>query len=1099
MARLLAERARAPRRHPVSFGQQRLWFLDRFTGGGAVYNIPVAFEVRGPLDVAALRTALRAVVARHGALRTTFTEADGGPVQLVHPTGEPDLTERDLTGLPEADRDAEATRLVWELAGRSFDLTTGPLLRTLVVRTAPDRHHLAFCLHHIVSDAWSLGVLFRELAAGYGAALAGQPVRLPDLPTQYADFAVWQRERLAGDALRGQLDHWREHLRGAPALLSLPTDRPRPTHRAHRGAAHYFTVDADVTARLEEFARDAGATLYMVLLGGFQAVLSRHSGQDDIVVGTPVAGRDHPDLEPLIGFFVNTLPLRVSTAGSPSLRDLVHRVREATLGGLGNADVPFEKLVEELQPDRSLAHAPVFQVQFILQNAPYDGFRLAGCTATSLEVDSGSAKFDLTLVGERLPDGTLRLAFEYDTDLFDAATVDRLGRHLGILLTAAVTDPDRPLDRIPLLTGADRHRVLVGWNDTDRPLPANSVLDLLPTDATHSGPDGTGPGGAAAAATGPLVSGPDGQLDHAGLHHRAGRIAARLAAAGVTPDTPVGLCLDRGVEMLAAVLGVWRAGAGYLPLDPALPAERLRYMLADSGASVLVTRRAVVERLGDALDGTAITVLLLDDEHPDGPVEPPAVTPHPDSLAYLIYTSGSTGRPKGVAVPHRAVANLVAAFAADLDLNPADRFAAITTLSFDISVLELLVPLVRRIPLLVVGADETADGAALRRRLTAAGTTVLQATPATWRMLLAAGGVPAGVRLRITGGEALPRDLADALLTDGATLWNCYGPTETTVYSSGAPVPPAPAPVDLGGPVANTRLYLLDEAFQPVPVGVVGELYVGGTGVARGYHARPGLTADRFVPDPFGDRPGGRLYRTGDLARWRPDGRVEYLGRADHQVKVRGFRIELGEIEVALRDQDAVADAVVTTWTGSDGDTRLVGYAVPAAGVDPDTLWDRIRPALAGRLPEYMVPATLVPLAAFPLNANGKVDRAALPEPRWADASTDRVPPRDPVERLLADVWAEVLRVADVGVHDDFFRLGGHSLLGTQALSRVGAALEMEVPVRMLFQYPTVAALAGALRATEPAPGHVDAVAALRAEVADLSDEELRALLGGDA
>ncbi|TWJ29674.1 amino acid adenylation domain-containing protein [Micromonospora sagamiensis] len=837
----------------------------------------------------------------------------------------------------------------------------------------------------------------------------------------------------------------------------------------------------------------------MTLLAGFQAVLSRHSGQDDIVVGTPVAGRNHPDLEGLIGFFVNTVALRVSTAGSPSLRDLVDRVREVALAGLGNADLPFEKLVEELQPDRSLAHAPVFQAQLVLQNAPYDGFRLTGCTATTLEVDSGSAKFDLTLVGERTADGALRLAFEYDTALFDVATVDRLGRHLCTLLEAAVADPDRPLDRIPLLRGAELRQALVEWNATDRPLPeVSSVWELLPT-------------GPAAPGSAPAVTGPDGQLDRTGLHRWAGRIAGRLLAAGVGPDTPVGICLDRGAGMVAAVLGVWRAGAGYLPLDPALPAERLRFMLADSGTRVVLTSRAVADRLAGVLD--EVPSLLTLDADTEAAADTgaaaagagvagadgsgPAVVPHPDALAYLLYTSGSTGRPKGVAVGHRAVLNLLTSFRDDLDLGPGDLFAAVTTLSFDISVVELLLPLMCDVPLLVVGADETGDGPALRRRLADSGATVLQATPATWRLLLAAGGVPPAVRLRVTGGEALPRDLADALLADGAALWNCYGPTETTVYSSGGPVPPAPAAVTIGGPIANTRLHLLDEAFQPVPVGVVGELYVGGAGVARGYHGRPGLTAERFVPDPFGDRPGARLYATGDLARRRPDGRVEYLGRADHQVKVRGFRIEPGEIETLLRARTEVVDAVVTAWAGGDGDTRLVAYAVPAAGTDPDTLWERVRPALARQLPEYMLPAALVPLAALPLNDNGKVDRKALPAPRWTDPSAARVAPRDAVEQLVAEVWQEVLRVDTIGVHDDFFRLGGHSLLGVRALGRIGAAVEMEVPIPLLFAAPTVAAMAAALRAAEPAPGHVDAVAAFRQEMAGLSDEELRALVEG--
>ncbi|WP_407566864.1 amino acid adenylation domain-containing protein [Polymorphospora sp. A560] len=1083
LARMLTERAKAPRSYPVSFGQQRLWFLDRFQPGDPVYNIPVAFKVAGPLDPGALRAALNVVVGRHGALRTTFTEAGGEPVQVVRPAVEFDLPVVDLAGHPEADRAAEAVRLAWADAAAPFDLAAGPLFRAQLIRVGEEEHYLALNLHHIICDAWSLGVLFRELSTAYAAILAGEKPKLPELPTQYADFAVWQRDKLAGDTLREQLDYWVDHLRGAPALLSLPTDRPRPAVRSYRGALHYFTLPNTLKQRIETFNQATGVTMFMTLLAAFQAVLSRHSGQDDIVVGTPVAGRNHPDLEGLIGFFVNTVALRVSTAGSPSLRELAGRVREVTLGGLGNADVPFEKLVEELQPERSLGHSPVFQAQMILQNAPNDELVFGSASANSLEVDSGSAKFDISLVGETMPSGALRLAFEYDTDLFDAETVARLGRHLTALLDAGTAEPDRPLNRIPLLTGVERWRAVVEWNDTERGLPpVDSILDLLDDEPAAPG-------------TPPALTGPDGAVDPDGLARRSDLIAHRLVAAGVEPGTPVGLCLDRGVDMVAAVLGVWKAGAGYLPLDPSLPADRLRYMLSDSGARVVVTQNAVANRLDGALDDVP-TVLRLDDgAGGDVPAGPPGVAVHPEGLAYLIYTSGSTGRPKGVAVPHRAVVNLVASFHDDLDLGPDDVFAAVTTLSFDISVLELLVPLVRGVPLLVVGTDEVGDGPALRRRLVDAGVTAMQATPATWRLLLATGGVPEGLRLRLCGGEALPPDLAAALTTDGATLWNCYGPTETTVWSAATPVAPDAA-IDLGAPIANTRLYVLDEALQPVPVGVVGEVHIGGAGVVRGYHGRAGLTAERFRPDPFSDQPGARIYATGDLARQRSDGRLEFLGRIDHQVKVRGFRIELGEIEAALREHELVADAVVGTWAGEGGDARLVGYAVPAPGTDPEALWTAVRPTLAGRLPEYMIPATLMPLTALPLNANGKVDRNALPEPRWGDPEAERVPPRDPVERVLAEIWQEVLRVDGVGAFDDFFRLGGHSLLGAQALSRIGATFEMEVPIRVLFEAPTVATMAGALRDREPAAGHVDTIAALRQEVAGLSTEELRALLG---
>jgi amino acid adenylation domain-containing protein len=1129
VARLLARRAQAPRAYPLSFGQRRLWFLDRFRPGDPVYNIPAAFRVAGPLDEAALRTALDAVVARHGALRTTFADSGGEPVQLVHPPRPVELTVTDLAGTelagtdlagtdlagtgPTADagvdaREAEAKRLVWAEAGRPFDLAAGPLFRVLLVRVHPQLHYLSLCLHHIVSDAWSLGVLYTDLNAAYDAVVAGATPQLPPLPTQYGEFAVWQRERLGpGSAeLARQLGYWREALGGAPALLTLPTDRPRPAAQSYRGAVYYASAGPARTARLREFGQAHQATLFMTLLAGFSALLHRYSGQTDVVVGTPVAGRSHPDVEPLIGFFVNSLPLRLSAGGRPGFAELVRRARETALNGLGHADVPFEKLVEELRPVRSLGHAPIFQAQLILQNAPTSELALAGTTATPIAVDSGTAKFDLTLVGMAAGDD-LRLAVEYDTELYDASTVERFVEHLLTLLDGALAEPDRPVAEIPLLNGVQRWRALVEWNATDRELPpTDTALELLPEPDPAEG--------------GPVVVGPDGEWDTARLHADAARLAAVLRDRGAAPDTPVAICLDRGGRLVTSVLGVWRAGCGYLPLDPTLPVDRIRYMLADSGVRLLVTERAVRDRLGPALAGVAELVCLDDDAAALAAADPatPPAPAHPAGLAYLIYTSGSTGRPKGVAVPHSAVVNLLVGFLDAVDLGPQDRFAAVTTLSFDISILELLLPLVTGARLTVVGAAEAADGAALRRRLLTDGITAVQATPATWRLLLAAGGVPAGVRLRLCGGEALPRDLADALRADGAALWNCYGPTETTVWSAADEVPPAPAGIDLGAPIANTRLYVLDAGGQPVPVGVVGEVHIGGLGVVRGYHGRPGLTADRFRPDPFADRPGARLYATGDLARYRSDGRLEYLGRVDHQVKVRGFRIELGEIEEVLRAQPEVADAVVGVWDGGGGDTRLVAYLVPAAandapapGGDPagtggpasgggpaagERLWVALRPRLAARLPEYMLPAAAVVLPELPRNANGKTDRAALPEPSWRAAAEEYVAPEGPVAELLAEVWCDVLGVERVGAHDDFFRLGGHSLLGAQALARVGALFSVDVPLRLLFEAPTVAAMADALRAVEPRPGHLDQVAALHRDVAAMSDDEVRALLG---
>ncbi|MGA3562548.1 amino acid adenylation domain-containing protein [Melissospora conviva] len=1083
LARLLTTRNARPRRYPPSYGQQRLWFLDRFQPGNPVYNIPVAYRVDGPLDVAALREALRLVVARHDTLRTTFAEVAGEPVQVVNPglSCELDLVEPDGPDL--AGRRLSAVELVRAEARAPFDLAAGPLLRARLIRVAAEEHYLSLCLHHCICDAWSLSVLFAELRAAYAALRAGTPPTLDPLPAQYADFARWQREKLSEETLHRQLDYWSGQLTGAPALLTLPTDRPRPAIASYRGQVHYFTLDAPLARRLRRFSQEQGVTMFMTLLAGFAALLSRYSGQDDVVVGTPIAGRSHPDLEPLIGFFVNTLALRIRTDGAPDFRTVLGRAKEAVLGGLANADLPFEKLVEQLRPERSMSHAPVFQTQLIVLNTPQGALDLAGTRVASLHVDSGTAKFDLSLVAEVGGEDAMRLAMEYDTALFDAATVERFGRHLRTLLEAAVADPGRQVAEIGLLSDAERWQTVLDWNATGCELPpAATALDLI--EAAQELGDST-------------VTGPDGTVTGRRLLEDAARLATLLRRRGVAPDTPVGICLDRGVRMLGAVLGSWHAGAGYLPLDPALPAERLRYMLQDSGARVVVTRRAVRDKLAGTL-ATAPVLICLDDDAAEltaAPADTPAEPMHPDSLAYLIYTSGSTGRPKGVAVPHRGVVNLLAAFGDELGLTPADRFAAVTTLSFDISVLELLLPLVSGAQLVIVASAVAGDGAALRRLLAEEGVTAMQATPATWRLLLAAGGTPAALRVRLCGGEALPRDLADALAADGAALWNCYGPTETTVWSTTTRTT-GTGLVDLGPPIANTEIYLLDAAGRPVPPGIVGEVHIGGYGVVRGYHGSAGRTAGVFVPDPFGDRPGARLYATGDLARRRADGRLEFLGRADHQVKVRGFRVELGEIEETLRAHRRVADAVVTTWSAGPEDVRLVGYLVPAGDEPADGLHEQLREWLASRLPAYLIPSVLMLLPALPLNANGKTDRGALPPPDWrAAAGAEPVAPRTPVEEVLAEVWQEVLGVARVGADDNFFALGGHSLLATRALGRLAEIFEMEVPIRLLFETPTVAGLAAALTRAEPTPGHVESVARLRRELAGLSTEELQALL----
>ncbi|MFI9817647.1 non-ribosomal peptide synthetase [Saccharothrix variisporea] len=1049
LARRLRERAAKPAAYPLSFGQQRLWFLEKFAPGGAVYNIPLGLRLRGPLDKAALRKALDAVVGRHAALRTTFPDSGGEPVQLVAPTGVATLEDFEL---PEGDRDAVARAFADQRGAVGFDLQRGPLFTASLGRFADDDHVLVLNLHHITSDAWSLSVLLGELGEGYAAALDGRAPHLPELRLQYPDFAVWQRDRMAGELAATYLDYWARHLDGAPELLTLPTDRPRPAVSTYRGALRYGHVPAGTLTALESLARRHGVTLFMVLLAAFAARLGRLAGQDDVVVGTPVAGRSHPDLENLIGFFVNTLALRTSVAGDPTFAELLERAKKSTVDGLAHAELPFERLVEHLRPQRSLGHAPLFQAQLILQNTPPLAIGLRGLTVESITPDPGVSKFDITVAAERRGD-TLALGVEYSTDLFDEPTIVDFTDRLIALLTAAAEHPGRRISELDALTGVRRREVLEGFNATDLLLPAaTTALDLIAGE-----PD--------APAVGPVT--------YRELGERSDHIAALLQAHGVGRGSLVALHLPRTPDLVAAVLGVWKAGAAYVPLDPGWPSNRLASMLADSGAEVVLTDPAL-EPL------PCRTILALGDVVPATPQPCPV---HAEDLAYVIYTSGSTGTPKGVEVPHRAVVNLLVSFRKLFGPTPRDRLAAVTTLSFDISVLELLLPLTAGASVAVVPPEVAADGPALRDAL--AGVTVLQATPATWRLLVEAGGVPDHVTTRICGGEALPRDLADDLLTADSVLWNVYGPTETTVWSAAGLVAPSPAPVVLGPPIGNTRLYVLDAGLEPVPPGVVGELHIGGLGVARGYHDRPDLTASRFVPDPFASTPGARLYATGDLVRHRADGTLEFLGRADHQVKVRGFRIEPGEVEAALLATGEVRQAVVVPR-----DARLVAYLVTDHPID----WARLRAALAERLPDYMLPATAVVLDAFPLTPNGKIDRKALPEPDWT-AAGDRVPPRNAVEEVLADIWREVLAIPEVGVHDDFFALGGHSLLAAKALARVHGAFAVAVPIGRMFAAPTVAGLASTLLALDE-PDRITAVAELRVQLAGLSDDEVAAMLG---
>jgi amino acid adenylation domain-containing protein len=930
---LLARRLEGRRRtYPTSFSQQRLWFLEQLSPGSIAYNIPTAMRVTGSLDLEAWTRSCNEIVRRHEALRTTFTAVEGKALQVVAPSLGVEVPVSDLRGLGGAARERALAALSRAEFQTPFDLERGPLLRVRLVRLAEEEHVLLLTVHHIVADFWSMAIVLREMVVLYQAFAAGQPSTLPALPIQYADYAVWQRTRFDGPALAPLLEYWRERLAGAPPALELPTDRRRPRIQGLRGARADFTLPPVLIAGLRALAQREGVTPFMVSLAAFQVLLARYTGQDDIVVGVPSANRERAELEDLVGFFVNVLPMRTVLHGNPTFRDVLTQVRAVCVGAYAHAELPFERLVEELQPRRLLDRPPVFQVMFAYQNVRLPPLELGGLRLEPLPADSGTARFDLELQVFELGDELVGWA-EYDTSLFDAATIERLLGHWRTLLGAVVQDAGQPIRDLPLMTPGEEAQ-LAAWNATAAAYPDASIHELVSAQVART------PGAPALVVDGTTVT-------YRGLHTRALALAGRLRGLGVGPDVLVGVHLERSLAMVVAVLGILEAGGAYLPLDPEYPRARLALMLEDARVRVLLTETS---RLADLPDVAGARVVCLDAE-PSAGTPPEVAGARPasaDDLAYVIYTSGSTGRPKGVEVPHRGVVNCLTALRSVAGMTDRDVLVAVTTLSFDVSVVDLFLPLVVGARIVLVGRDVAVDGARLAAVLAGTEATLMQATPSTWRLLLDAGWrARPGFRV-LCGGEPLPRELADRLLAAGARLWNLYGPTETTIYASALEVGPGSGPVPLGPPLANTCFHLLDAHGQRVPPGVPGELVIGGVGVARGYLGRPDLTAERFVPDPFDGGGAGRMYRSGDLVRQRPDGTLEFLGRLDHQVKVRGFRIELGEIETVLADHAGVREAAVTVRDVGPGDRRLVAYVVPdldAARAASDAAWDTGRVA----------------------------------------------------------------------------------------------------------------------------------------------------------
>lgn len=1038
---------------PLSFAQQRLWFLDQLDPGNRAYNLPGVLRLQGRLDIPVLEASVTALIARHEALRTTITAIQGEPMQQIAPPTAFVLPIEDLRHLPAAVAEARAMEWCRDEAHAPFDLARGPLFRLTLLRLTDDTHLLVLTMHHIISDGWSLELFTQELARLYLAKLHRQPDPLAPLPIQYADYASWQREWLQGPELQRQLAYWQRQLAGPLPVLGLPTDLPRPAVQSYRGAKVTLTLDRDLTHAVKTLCQREEVTPFMLLLAAFNVLLYRYSGQTDLLVGTPVAGRNLPETTGLLGCFLNNLVLRTDLAGNPPFTELLRQVREVALTAYAHQDLPFEKLVEELQPVRDMSRPPLFQVMF-LQNVPMAPLDLGELAISPpAQTDNAAAAFDITL-SVRVLDEQIVALLEYNTDLFRAPTMRRFLGHYQRLLECIVANPTQGIAELPVLPAAERAQLLTGWNATqaDYPHPLG-VHELIAAQARQR-PQ------VIAARLGEEV------ITYGTLDRQSNQLARHLQALGITPGTLVGLYVERGLDMLVAMLGILKAGAAYLPLDPAFPRARLAFMLEDAQVPLVLTQAALRDDLPPDL-----TALCLDrawTELAQVSDDPIAVQLPPDPLAYVIYTSGSTGNPKGVQVRHQGVVNFLCAMQARPGIDMEDVLAAVTTLAFDIAVLELLLPLTVGAQVVIVPRSIAADGSALAELLHTSGATMMQATPATWRLLIGAGWAGHPDFKALCGGEALPRTLADQLLPRCATLWNMYGPTETTIWSMVHQVtqddpPNASGTVSIGRPIANTQLYILDAHRQPVPIGVVGDLYIGGDGLARGYLNRPELTAERFIPHPFAaeiEAAGTRIYMTGDVARYGDDGTIEFLGRSDHQVKVRGFRIELGEIESNLARHPAIHQAVAVVHV-EDGEPQIAAYFVLSPGAQlPNTT--ELRDFLHQYVPAYMLPAFFIPLDALPLTPNGKVDRNALPAPagQRPDLHAVYTPPQGALEEQLASLWQELLKVDRVGVHDNFFELGGHSLLLAQVHAQIQTRFQLELPIVKLFQYPTIGALA---------------------------------------
>ncbi|HEY8204732.1 MAG TPA: amino acid adenylation domain-containing protein [Pyrinomonadaceae bacterium] len=1046
-----AERGAAP----LSHTQQGLWVLTQLMPDSWLYQIPKAVRLTGKLNVDALRETLNAVVARHEALRTTFQTVDGKPMQVIAESLLLETPLIDLCDIPETGREEEARRILTSEGRCPFNLAEGPLIRSLLLRLTEEEHILLVTTHHIVTDGWSMGIFDRELMEMYEAFAAGREPALPELSIQYADYAVWHRQWFEGSVYESQRDYWKKQFATLAPVLELPTDHPRSNlhaYRAYRGATKMLTLSRPLTKQINELCRHNEVTPFMALLAAFEVLLHRYTGEEDIVVGSPIAGRCLAETEPLIGLFINVLALRVNASGDPTFQELLNRVKETALGAYAHQDFPFEILVKELQPDRALTHNPIFQAMFVLQNEPLPPLEFGGLKSSHVQVDNVTTNFDLTLdITER--DQQFFIKFECNADLFEEETITRMMGHFETLLAGIVENQQQKISELPLLTDAERKQLLSDWTSTKTDYPADKCAHELFDEQAQRTPNAT------------AVVFDDEHLTYSELNRRANQLANYLRTLGVGPDTMVGVHLERSAKLIVALLGIVKAGGAYLPLDLAYPKERMAFMLADAGAPVLLTEKNLIADAPQT-DGTTI---CLDDSWElisSFSEQAPANLATAENLIYVIYTSGSTGTPKGVAVTHRAVNRLI--FNTNyVEITPADRIAQASNASFDAATFEIWGALLHGAQLIGIPREVTLSPRRFAEAIRQRQISMMFLTTALFNQI--ARHVPdafATMRQLMFGGEAVDAACVREILAHGPPqrLVHVYGPTESTTFATAhliEAVPPTATTITIGRAISNTQTYVLDAHLNPVPIGVPGDLYLGGDGLGRGYLNRDELTAEKFIAHPWAR--GERLYKTGDVARYLSDGNIEFVGRKDHQVKIRGFRIELGEIEAALGKHPGVAECVVTVATGECGDKRLVAHFVPVNG---DTNVAEFRDFLCHELPGYMIPAAFVRLASMPLSPNGKIDRRALPASEATDTAVTSkfVAPGDELELKLTKIWEKVLPVSPIGVNDNFFDLGGHSLLAVHLFALIEKAFGRNLPLATLFQAPTVKQLARVLR-----------------------------------